>query len=194
MRHRLVYILLFLIIFSVNRAFGADKQTTVYMFGFAASFNDSTVYFTDIQEVNGAWVDDSKKKFLVSRTQYSNQFRDFIKQNKNVDNPTCVTFYSLKRGALEKKLAKVRKLYTAQPKKKKKKKNVEEYGFAVMGINPGEFTYKVVEPIHSETTTTQQPPKKKGGKGRGPGGPGGPGNGNPPSGGPGGGMPPGGGR
>ena len=31
-----------------------------YMFGFVASFNDSTVYFTDIQELDSVWV--TKKK------------------------------------------------------------------------------------------------------------------------------------
>ena len=36
-----------------------------YLFGFAASFADSTVYFTDIQKVDSAWID-TKTKFLLA--------------------------------------------------------------------------------------------------------------------------------
>ena len=38
-----------------------EKQPT-YLYGFATSFNDSTVYFAEIQLLDNAWVD-SKTKF-----------------------------------------------------------------------------------------------------------------------------------
>ena len=47
----------------------------VYMFGFAASFNDSTVYFTNVQTVDSAWMD-TKTKFLLGRDNYSYQLRN----------------------------------------------------------------------------------------------------------------------
>ena len=43
-----------------------------YMFGFAASFNDSTVFFTDIQQVDSVWVT-KKKGFLAGRSNYAYQ-------------------------------------------------------------------------------------------------------------------------
>ena len=50
-----------------------DKEVSkVYMFGFAASFNDSTIYITDIQEIKGAYVAE-RTKFLVNRDENSYQ-------------------------------------------------------------------------------------------------------------------------
>ena len=48
------------------------------MFGVATSFNDSTLYITEIQEISGAYID-SKTKFLVERDNYSYQLRDYLK-------------------------------------------------------------------------------------------------------------------
>ena len=49
----------------------------MYIFGFAASFNDTIVHFTKVQELDSAWID-SKNKFMQSRELYSYQFRDFL--------------------------------------------------------------------------------------------------------------------
>ena len=35
----------------------------MYMFGFAASFNDTIVHFTEIQQVDSTWI--NQKKFLL---------------------------------------------------------------------------------------------------------------------------------
>ena len=43
--------------FVCTTAFAGNNK--VYLYGFAASFNDSTVYFTDIQEVDSAVIDRS---------------------------------------------------------------------------------------------------------------------------------------
>ena len=40
-----------------------------YMFGFAASFNDSIVFFTDIQEVDSVWIM-PHKKLLAGKCTY----------------------------------------------------------------------------------------------------------------------------
>ena len=47
------------------------------MFGFSASFNDSTVNFTDIQAVN-AYVENNHTHFLVNRDEYSYQLRYYM--------------------------------------------------------------------------------------------------------------------
>ena len=48
---------------SVNVSAKNKCVQKLYAFGFAASFNDSTVYFTDIQEIDSAWVNE-KNEFL----------------------------------------------------------------------------------------------------------------------------------
>ena len=54
-----------------------NEPRTAYIFGFASSFNDSTVYFTDVQKVDSAYFT-RKSKFLVSRENYSYQLRDYL--------------------------------------------------------------------------------------------------------------------
>ncbi|MBM6992747.1 MAG: hypothetical protein I3J02_05705 [Prevotella sp.] len=87
----------------------ANRQQTVYMYGFAASFNDSTVYFTDIQQIDSAYVD-SKTKFLYSRSNYSYQLRDYLTA-LGFKNPTCITSFALNRKDAEKKYLALRKKY-----------------------------------------------------------------------------------
>lgn len=88
-----------------------NRPKKVYMFGFAASFNDSTVCFTDIQEVDSAYID-TKKKFLYSRQDYSYQLRDYLSGQNMLPNPTCTTVFALTRKEIEKKYARFRNRYT----------------------------------------------------------------------------------
>ena len=64
---KLGLLLLFFICFISG--FAATKQTKIYMFGVATSFNDSTLYITEIQEISGAYID-SKTKFLVVKQNF----------------------------------------------------------------------------------------------------------------------------
>lgn len=58
--------------------FALQKQERLYVYGVATSFNDSTVYITEIQQLDSAWVD-TKTGFLYSRNNYSFQLRDHLK-------------------------------------------------------------------------------------------------------------------
>ena len=62
----------------VSVAMGAEaKQVQVphmYVFGFAASFKDSVVYMTEIQDVQKAWYD-TKTKFLLGRDTNTSDVR-----------------------------------------------------------------------------------------------------------------------
>ena len=89
--------------------FAENKARTVYMYGFAASFNDSTVYFTEIQQLDSAYVD-SKTKFLHSRENYSYQLRDYLGA-QGFKNATCITSFAMTRKEAEKKYLKLRKRY-----------------------------------------------------------------------------------
>ncbi len=87
----------------------ALKPKTLYIYGFAASFNDSTVYFTDIQQVDSAYMD-TKTKFLYSRENYSSQLRAYLEQ-LGFANATCVTGFATTRKEAEKKYLALRKRY-----------------------------------------------------------------------------------
>lgn len=111
-------------------------QTKVYMFGFAASFNDSTVYFTEVQAVDDAWVYASHGRFLVNRDDYSYQLRNYL-QRQGVDAPTCITVYALDEKGIYKEYAALRQRYEG----KKSKRN-----YFVKDLSAGEFAYRGVEP------------------------------------------------
>lgn len=81
-----------------------------YICGFAASFNDSTVYLTEIQSFDSVLVD-SKTKFLTERESYSYQLKEYLK-SVGFTNPTCITLFAFKRSDIEKKYLKLKKKYT----------------------------------------------------------------------------------
>ena len=78
----------------------------IYAFGFAASFNDSTVYFTEIHEVDSVWINE-KNKFLLNRNDYSNQLKGYL-DAKGLTHRTCIISYEFKRKDLEKRYEKMK--------------------------------------------------------------------------------------
>lgn len=124
-------ILAIVMLFASLGAFSANKPAKVYMFGFAASFNDSTVCFTDIQEVDSAYID-TKTKFLYSRENYSYQLRDYLEQ-ASFDSPTCITVFALTRKDIEKKYARMRRRYTDNGK------------YLVKEVSAPDFIYQAIK-------------------------------------------------
>ena len=104
------------------------KVPQAYMFGFVASFNDSTVYFTNIQQVDNAWVT-KKKQFLAGRNQYSNQLREFFAEKRNMRNRTCVVIANVDRKKVEKKYIKMKNKYLVKSKKPYDVRNIFESDF-----------------------------------------------------------------
>ena len=104
------------------------------MFGFVASFNDSTVYFTDIQELDSVWVT-KKKQYISGKGNYSYQLRNFFTQQRDLPNRTCVIIGSVKRKDVEKKYAKMKQNYLVKNKGK----------FDVRYLPESEFRFKVVD-------------------------------------------------
>ena len=69
----------------------------IYVFGLSASFNDSIVYFTEIQEIDSAWIND-KNSFLLHRNNYSYQLRDYFIEKGLRELPFVVqTWQSLQK-------------------------------------------------------------------------------------------------
>lgn len=85
------------------------KKASCYVFGFTASFSDSTVYFTDIQELDTAYFH-NRGIFLYGRDLLSYQLRDYL-SSKGFPHPTSVIFFSRKRSDIEKKYLKLKKQY-----------------------------------------------------------------------------------
>ena len=104
------------------------KVPQAYMFGFVASFNDSTVYFTNIQQVDNAWVT-KKKQFLAGRNQYSIQLREFFANQRNMPNRTCVVIANVDRKKLGKKYIKMKNKYLVKSKKPYDVRNISESDF-----------------------------------------------------------------
>lgn len=99
-------------------ALGMSVQTSakkvqvpkMYIFGFAASFNDTIVHFTNVQEIDSAWIE-TKGNFLQGRNLYSLELRNHLKY-KGIENRTCIVVANKKRSKLEKQYLKMKKLYT----------------------------------------------------------------------------------
>lgn len=110
----------------------------LYVFGFAASFNDSTVYITEVQTVDSAWIE-SNGGFLYNRGEYANQLRTYLKSIGKADE-TCVVFFATKESDILKQYVKLRKTYE-QPKKKEREMRGR---FLVTNVRTESFRFRSV--------------------------------------------------
>jgi hypothetical protein len=110
------------------------KVPHAYMFGFVASFNDSTVYFTNIQQVDSVWVT-KKKKMLAGRNNYSYQLREFFAQKRNMPNRTCVVVANTNRKKVEKKYIKMKNKYLVKSKKPYDVRNIADSDFKFSAVD-----------------------------------------------------------
>ncbi len=121
-------------------------RTGVYVFGFSASFTDSTVYFTPIQYLDGV-VLEKKTKFLPGAPEYSFQLKDYLEQQRGEKNRVCAIFADETKAKAEKHFINVRKRYLNQ------KMNV-------VFLTEQEFQYQKIQqeaPAAEETTETTNP-------------------------------------
>ena len=95
------------------------EPTTAYMFGFASSFNDSTVYITSVQKVDSVYLS-HKNLFLEGRDNYSFQLRDYL---ESIGEPkrTCIVMFDRNFKKAEKKWTKLYERYTKKTKAKRLK-------------------------------------------------------------------------
>ncbi len=125
-----------------------NEAKTAYIFGLATSFNDSTVYFTSVQQVDSAYIN-SKTKFLASRENYSYQLRDYLEQ-QGAGNRTCTVIFDTDQKKAEKKWSKIYDRYTKKPKAKKAKngQNIDEAPtpYQVKLIANNDFIFQAVAP------------------------------------------------
>lgn len=137
-----------------------QEMKKAYIFGFASSFNDSTVYFTDIQEIDSAWFT-TKNKFLVNRESYSAQLRDYLSA-QGESNRTCIVTYATDQKKATKKWNKLRNRYTLQRKKKKDDKHENDKpAFLIKDITQNNFRFSPVEDFDSYNDEPTQKAKNK---------------------------------
>ena len=110
------------------------RPAKIYMFGFAASFNDSIVYLTDIQTVN-AYLVNNRTKFLANREDYSYQLRNYLQSNGLEAYPTCITMFAENEKDATKKYLKLKEHYETSKKK-----------YSIKSLKDSQFKYTPVEP------------------------------------------------
>lgn len=118
-----------------TNAYSKKKQVPkLYVFGFSSSFSDSTVYFTNVQELDGAWVDE-RTTFLSNREEYTYQLKEYFTTRQN-PNLTCVVIYAHDRKSIDKKYAKLKNRYTNQKKKHFNVEYIDESKFNFHSVKP----------------------------------------------------------
>ena len=146
-----------------------SKGQKTYLFGLSASFNDSTIYITEIQEVSPVSYA-PKTGFLNSRDGYSYQLKSYM-QGLGIPHPTCITFYASDRKKIEKRYAKVKKKYTEKRSKTKKKYSAEkQLVYDVRYLTTAQFAYQTialdegtvyVDPQEAEAAARKSDKKRK---------------------------------
>ncbi|WP_155941814.1 hypothetical protein [Prevotella sp. AGR2160] len=165
------------LVLSTPAASARDVMKKIYMYGFSASFNDSTVYVSDVMPVDSAWFD-SKTNFLRGRDQYSDQLRNYFKQ-KGMPFRTCVVEYAATKEAAEKMRTSMMTRYSnlnekQQKKNKKRAKRGEnevtpilyivknmDADFAFKSYTPWEDTVEGMAEAAQEKKKNNKKPKKE---------------------------------
>ena len=130
---------LLLALFSLGvQAEKKPKMQTVYIFGFSASFTDSTAYLTDVMQLDSAYV--TQKGFLADRSPYSLQLENYIQEKHNLLNTTNAVFFSVKKKSLAKKYDRVKRMYQLGENLRLNLLHAEDFRFL-----PQEYIETVIE-------------------------------------------------
>lgn len=105
-----------------------SNEKPVYAFGVAASFNDSVVYYTEIQVLDSVGLD--KTGFLPKRDLYAYQMKNYLEYNLSKPDYTCMVYFSESKKKLEKEAVKVKSKYK------------KGSGLVLQAVDPNAFTFK----------------------------------------------------
>lgn len=133
----------------------------IYAFGFSASFNDSVVYISDIQEIDSVWVT-TRNDFLVNRYSYSNQLREFLAEKRHDADRTCIISYAFKKKDIEKKYIKLKQKYTKNGDFEVKTLTNADFLFKRLDFNPTDEDMAFNEP--TKKSKKKEKKNKKGEK------------------------------
>lgn len=103
-------VLAVMVVFTLCTAFTMKgEHKPVYVFGVAASFNDSIVYYTEIQLLDSVSL--GKNGFLPKRDLYSYQLKNYLEYDLKKPDYTCMIYFSDSKKKLEKEAVKVKAKY-----------------------------------------------------------------------------------
>ena len=116
------------LVFALCSAFTMKDRKRLYMLlVWRLLFNDSIVYYTDIQVLDSVELD--KNGFLPKRDLYTYQLKNYLEYNLKKPDYTCMIYFSENRKKLEKEAVKVKGKY-------KKSKNM-----VLQVVKPEAFTF-----------------------------------------------------
>lgn len=104
-----IFVVLFFAVFSsVSVQAQKDNDDVVYVWGASISFNDTIVYFTEIQPLKGVKLEKGTG-FLPNRQFYSYELKDYMNFKEDMPGRTSVILFSEKKSTLQKREAKIKK-------------------------------------------------------------------------------------
>ncbi|EPT34285.1 hypothetical protein [Phocaeicola abscessus] len=117
-----------------------EKNTKdhIYMVGVAASFTDSLIYFTDIEQLQGIHI--GKSRMLPDRELYSQQLKTHLEQEEGLTNRTCFVYFSKKKKRMDKLITKMKHRY---------QKTAALY---IRQVNPNTFHFRKLAEEGASTT------------------------------------------
>ena len=125
------YILLLAVtLLTVEASAKLELTDNIYMFGFSASFKDSVIYATDIQNPQGLWID-TKHDYLINRDEYSHQLKVYLAEKLQQENRVCMVFFYTKKKKAEKEYLKLMKKY--------------KQGYEVRYLNENDFKFEAID-------------------------------------------------
>ncbi len=110
------------------------KAAKMYVFGIATSFNDSTAYFTPIQEIDSVTTV-GRTSLLANKQEYSYQLRDYF-ASIGMPHKTCATVNNTNKKKIE-------KLYNKTKLKMTKKSN-----YIIKDLSDSEFKFERIVMAH----------------------------------------------
>ena len=131
-------------------------QTPVFIFGHAMSPTDSTIYVTNIQRIDTAYVQ-KKKGFLMTRANYSQQLQMLMEQRYGLNDAICTTFFDLDS---EKLIKKYNKLVARIKENKEYKLQLLDERVIQYRVEQWDET-DYVKPERAAEPTKEKPKKKK---------------------------------
>lgn len=117
-------------VLSFATANASGKGEVVFLYGFATTLVDSTVYITEIQRLDSAELA-PKNKFLVGRADYSNQLASYL-ASQGVAPTTCITSFGVNQHEVEKRYVKLRQRY------------LKDHRWNIQYVKTSDFNYQAV--------------------------------------------------
>ena len=143
-----VFGLLCLVAGSVEAKPKKVAQKSVYMIGVGISFIDSTVFITDMHQVDSVTIE-KKTKFLADRQLYSFQLQKYLEASYKGGPYVPSVFFGTKRKKMERKYLSLHKRYV----------NSKELRMTL--IDQGQFRFKPEEYIEVKEEPVSAPAKGK---------------------------------